>query len=190
MLCYSFQSTEARRNESMIRTAVDDALAARTGRLSPASNVSTHRLLNEANTPRTRSQPMGPPPNLPRGKPMPGPPKLISKVPGQVIRGKRSVEDTMTEETNRSVPPVGNLWDLPPSKHIRTTNICRVSDQAAFLEAALTLARVREGSCAAPKVTPSTSPKQALRQGEGLALPPPPFYLSKGPHLRTTKSIS
>lgn len=122
-------------------------------------------------------------PCLPAGKPMPQRPKLVSNKgpiangippPGVVSEDHRDdlfscrsiKRDCLYSEEGRSSKRARSESRVPKTLK---------SDQEDFLEAAITLAEVRNTGIS--QVTPTTSPKPGVQT----ALPPPPFSLKISP---------
>lgn len=109
-------------------------------------------------------------PSLPIGKPMPQPPKLMSRMAplsADNVCNSGRIEQTKSTNKRGQTP---ELRDERPSKRVRTTPQpdALSSEQKCFLEAALALSSVRNST------SPSFSPKNKKHGG----LPPPPFSLS------------
>lgn len=118
-------------------------------------------------------------PCLPAGKPMPRPPRLVSNV-GPIANGIPPPALVCDDHANGLFSNHTAKRNILSSEEERPTKRARSdaqgsktfkSDQEDFLEAAITLAEVRNAGM--PQVTPTTSPKPGVQT----ALPPPPFSL-------------
>jgi hypothetical protein len=180
MMNCRLQRTEELRGPRNERHVVLDSATARAPAVSEQLETRSGVYFNDQEVPNemhfrcsSRQQVL---PMLPKGKPMPRPPKLLLKVPDEVLRGPQNVVPAVRKKRKQldSLDP-SHFQDTTgrnnPIKCLRTNDL--PAEQMAFLEAALTLAHVRNACL--QNSSPMSLPHSKAIRG---ALPPPPFSLS------------
>ena len=124
-------------------------------------------------------------PILPTGKPMPQPPQLVVKPPGEKASGAALMPSGSMRVSEKQHPIPNSkrggasfaTGEERGTKRLRTEGKKLSSEEISFIEAALALSEPRLSSTkpskqAIHKVTPLATAKSSLN-----ALPPPPFFL-------------